>query len=68
MTKVESLNPLRTLHNAVPLKEMDTFFDKVIGQKIEILVLPVTAPPRSTSTPDRNVTDLSTQTIKKLDF
>ena len=68
MTKVESLNPLRTLHNAIPLKEMDTFFDKVIGQSIEILVLPVTAPTRSTSIPERNVTDLLTQPIKKLDF
>lgn len=66
MTKVESLNPLRTLHNAVPLKEMDSFFDKVIGQNIEVLVPPVSAPSRNTSTHESNVTDL-TETMKKLD-
>ncbi|XP_022797686.1 inositol hexakisphosphate and diphosphoinositol-pentakisphosphate kinase 2-like [Stylophora pistillata] len=33
MTKVGSLNPLRTLHDAVPLKEMDNFFDTFTGKK-----------------------------------
>ena len=46
MTKVESLNPLRTLHNAVPLREMDNFFDKATDQSIEALVTPVSTPSR----------------------
>ena len=46
MTKVESLNPLRTLHNAVPLKEMDNFFDKATGQSIEAVVTPLNTPSR----------------------
>ena len=45
MTKVESLNPLRTLHNAVPLKEMDNFFDKATFFD-KALVTPVTTPSR----------------------
>lgn len=46
MTKVESLNPLRTLHNSIPLKEMDSFFDKTAGQATEDLVTPVSTPSR----------------------
>ena len=45
MTKVESLNPLRTLHNSIPLKEMDSFFDKAAGQATEDLT-PVNTPSR----------------------
>ena len=65
MTKVESLNPLRTLHNAVPLKNMDTFFDKVSGQNIEVRFPPVPLPSRNISR-EGNVTDLLTEAIKKL--
>lgn len=65
MTKVESLNPLRTLHNAVPLKEMDKFFDKVTGHGIKVRVPPVPGPSRNT-TRESNVTDLLTEAIKKL--
>jgi len=46
MTKVESLNPLRTLHNSVPLKEMDNFFDKTAGEGAEDIVTPVSTPSR----------------------
>ena len=46
MTKVESLNPLRTLHNSVPLKEMDGFFDKTAGEGTETLVTPINTPSR----------------------
>lgn len=46
MTKVESLNPLRTLHNSMPLKEMDSFFDRTAGQATEALVTPVSTPQR----------------------
>ena len=46
MTKVESLNPLRTLHNSVPLKEMDNFFDRTAGEAAEVLVTPVSTPTR----------------------
>ena len=46
MTKVESLNPLRTLHNSVPLKEMDGFFDKTAGEGAETLVTPINTPSR----------------------
>ena len=62
MTKVESLNPLRTLHNAIPLKEMDNFF----GQSIEVLVPPVTALSRKASM-ESNVTDLLAEADEKLD-
>ena len=48
MTKVESLNPLRTLHNAIPLKEMDSFFDRVTEHKSDVLVTPVNTPSRKT--------------------
>lgn len=65
MTKVESLNPLRTLHNAVPLKKMDKFFDKVTGQNIKARFPPVPWPSRSISR-EGNVTDLLTEAIKKL--
>ncbi|XP_074614886.1 inositol hexakisphosphate and diphosphoinositol-pentakisphosphate kinase 2-like isoform X2 [Acropora palmata] len=46
MTKVQSLNPLRTLHNSMPLKEMDSFFDRTAGQATEALVTPVSTPQR----------------------
>lgn len=46
MTKVESLNPLRTLHNSVPLKEMDNLFDKTAGEGAEDIVTPVNTPSR----------------------
>ena len=46
MTKVESLNPLRTLHNSVPLKEMDGFFDKTAGKGAENLFTPINTPSR----------------------
>ena len=46
MTKVESLNPLRTLHNSVPLKEMDNFFDKTAGEASEDLDTPGNTPTR----------------------
>lgn len=49
MTKVESLNPLRTLHNAIPLREMDSYFDKATGQNFEALVTPVGTPSRKAS-------------------
>lgn len=49
MTKVESLNPLRTLHNAIPLREMDSYFDKATGQNFEALVTPVGTPSRKVS-------------------
>lgn len=65
MTKVESLNPLRTLHNAVPLKKMDKFFDKVTGQNIKARFPPVPWSSRSISR-EGNVTDLLTEAIKKL--
>lgn len=63
MTKVESLNPLRTLHNAVPLKEMDNFFDKATGQSIEPVVTPFNTPSRKApskklSRPSSNPTQL----------
>ena len=63
MTKVESLNPLRTLHNAVPLKEMDNFFDKATGQSIEAIVTPFNTPSRKApskklSRPSSNRTQL----------
>ena len=46
MTKVETLNPLRTLHNSVPLKEMDHFFDKTAGEATEDLFTPTNTPSR----------------------
>ncbi|XP_068711833.1 inositol hexakisphosphate and diphosphoinositol-pentakisphosphate kinase 2-like isoform X2 [Montipora foliosa] len=46
ITKVESINPLRTLHNSMPLKEMDSFFDRTAGQSTEDLVTPVNTPSR----------------------
>ncbi|PFX21183.1 Inositol hexakisphosphate and diphosphoinositol-pentakisphosphate kinase 2 [Stylophora pistillata] len=46
MTKVESLNPLRTLHNAIPLREMDNYFDKTTDQNYEALHTPVSTPSR----------------------
>lgn len=46
MTKVESLNPLRTLHNAIPLREMDNYFDKATDQNFEALHTPVSTPSR----------------------
>ena len=63
MTKVESLNPLRTLHNAVPLKEMDNFFDKATGPNIEAVVTPFNTPSRKApskklSRPSSNRTQL----------
>lgn len=63
MTKVESLNPLRTLHNAIPLKEMDNFFDKATGQSIEAVVTPFNTPSRKApskklSRPSSNRTQL----------
>ena len=69
MTKVETLNPLRTLHNSIPLKEMDSFFDKTAGQMTEALVTPMNTPSRksasrklaSTSRPSN-----STQLMEKL--
>lgn len=49
MTKVESLNPLRTLHNAIPLREMDNYFDKATDQNFEALHTPVSTPSRKTT-------------------
>lgn len=68
MTKVESLNPLRTLHNAVPLKKMDEFFDKVTGQnKTKVARFPpAPLPSRNNSGEDNSTADLLTETIKKL--
>lgn len=68
MTKVESLNPLRTLHNAVPLKKMDEFFHKVTGQnKTKVARFPpVPLPSRNNSGEDNSTADLLTETIKKL--
>ena len=64
MTKVESLNPLRTLHNAVPLKEMDNFFDTFTGNK---LFVPTLAPRSKTTTMESNFAELPKEEIGKLD-
>ena len=49
MTKVETLNPLRTLHNSIPLKEMDSFFDRTAGETSEALVTPMNTPSRKSA-------------------
>ncbi|KAL9985509.1 hypothetical protein ACROYT_G007924 [Oculina patagonica] len=67
MTKVESLNPLRTLHNAVPLKEMDNFFDKATGQNTEAVVTPANTPSRKA--PSKRLSERSskpTQLLEKM--
>ena len=65
MTKVESLNPLRTLHNAVPLKEMDSFFNKATGQSIEAVVTPVNTPSRKA--PSKKLSGRSTRPTQLLE-
>ena len=64
MTKVESLNPLRTLHSAVPLKEMDRFFDTLIGKK---LVFPTLASRSRTISKESNFSELSKEANENLD-
>ena len=64
MTKVESLNPLRTLHSAVPLKEMDRFFDTLIGKK---LVFPTLASRSRTISKESNFSELSKGANENLD-
>ena len=65
MTKVESLNPLRTLHNAVPLKEMDDFFDKATGQDIDAIVTPANTPSRKA--PSKKLSGRSSQPTQLLE-
>ncbi|CAH3104082.1 unnamed protein product [Pocillopora meandrina] len=64
MTKVESLNPLRTLHSAVPLKEMDRFFDTLTGKK---LVFPTLASRSRTISKESNFSELSKEANENLD-